>query len=474
MGGAAQRFAKFRIRPIGKSVKKNKRVKLQKNRVLLLLCIILGISVTLLTMTIFMDTSRSVSGTDEPYKISSVTIDSFAEDDPSQKELTPVPVEPRAMPDTPQHATPDTSERAAQNHGASQVLRSENGEVIVDTRYVPFTPSAHGEPQTAPDALSTQPFSVTADARASLSGNATASGGTPSFAGAESTSDSATSATGNAPVAHTVTGTVSRTPTQRSVTQDGTLLHNVTPPATAFEANTGIGTADGALRLTQDVSAKEAKLVFVIDDAGHNLTQLEPFLQLPFPVTVAVLPALEYSVQAAEKTRRAGKEVLLHQPMQAKDLKINPGPAAITPKMSADEIASLVKKNVASLGGVKGINNHEGSLITENAVQLGAVFDVCKEQNLFFLDSRTTSQTVARKVASSRSMRIWERSVFLDNSSEKEDIVAAVRLGMDIATKNGIAIMIGHAWSDNLAAILLELYPEMLLQGYKITAISDL
>ena len=59
-------------------------------------------------------------------------------------------------------------------------------------------------------------------------------------------------------------------------------------------------------------------LIFVFDDAGHNMTQLQPFLELPFPITVAVLPGLDYSAQAAQKARTSGKEVILHQPMQAK------------------------------------------------------------------------------------------------------------------------------------------------------------
>ena len=213
-------------------------------------------------------------------------------------------------------------------------------------------------------------------------------------------------------------------------------------------------------------------LIFVFDDAGHNMTQLQPFLELPFPITVAVLPGLDYSAQAAQKARNSGKEVILHQPMQAKNRSVNPGPGAIEPDMTADEVYDLVRQNIAEIGPVSGINNHEGSLITENENLLGAVMDVCRAEQLYFLDSRTTSASVAKKVAAQRSLPIWERTVFLDNTQNKKDIETAVKLGMELAAKNGSAIMIGHIWTNSLPSILIDLYPEMIMQGFTISTIS--
>ena len=213
-------------------------------------------------------------------------------------------------------------------------------------------------------------------------------------------------------------------------------------------------------------------LIFVFDDAGHNLTQLQPFLELPFPVSIAVLPGLEYSAEAAQKARSCGKEVLLHQPMQAKNRSVNPGPGAIVPDMTADEVYDLVRQNLAEIGPVSGINNHEGSLITENENLMGAVMDVCRAEQLYFLDSRTTSASVAKKIATQRNLPIWERTVFLDNTQNRKDIETAVRLGMEMASKKGTAIMIGHIWTNSLPSILVDLYPEMIMQGYTVSTIS--
>lgn len=215
-------------------------------------------------------------------------------------------------------------------------------------------------------------------------------------------------------------------------------------------------------------------LIFVFDDAGHNLQQLKLFLELPFPITVAVLPGLDYSVESANAIRQAGKEVILHQPMQAQNLSIDPGPRAILPEMNAQEVRSLVHQNLTDIGPVMGLNNHEGSLITCDNELLGAVLDVCKAEEIYFLDSRTTPDSVARTESNKRNMEIFERSVFLDNTQNKEDMITAVRLGMELASKNGSAIMIGHVWSSSLPEILVELYPEMLMLGYSVTTISQM
>ncbi len=215
-------------------------------------------------------------------------------------------------------------------------------------------------------------------------------------------------------------------------------------------------------------------LCFVFDDAGHNLFHLEPFLNLPFPCTIAVLPSLPHSAECAERIRAAGKEVILHQPMQAVNLNIDPGPGAVMPGMTAEEIHAVVNANLDEIWPVSGLNNHEGSLITADAESMEAVFDVIEERSIFFLDSRTIAGTAAPEIAAERGMRILERAVFLDNSQDREEIRAAVLQGVKSASKNGHAVMIGHVWSEELAEILAELYPALTAAGYNVTDLSAL
>lgn len=220
-------------------------------------------------------------------------------------------------------------------------------------------------------------------------------------------------------------------------------------------------------------AVNNAKLVFVFDDAGQNMNHLEKFMNLPFPITVAVLPKLTYSRAAADRIRKAGKEVILHQPMQALNLNVNPGPGAITPDMSLYEIEMLVKENIAEVGSISGMNNHEGSMITEDENRISFVMQTLSDMGLYFLDSRTTSQTRVPQAAMSLGLSYYERNVFIDNTQNISDMVKEIEKGLNIANQKGLAIMIGHIWSANtLPNLLMELYPVLVKKGYKFTTVS--
>ena len=219
---------------------------------------------------------------------------------------------------------------------------------------------------------------------------------------------------------------------------------------------------------TPKVPAKKvADVYIVLDDGGHNLNHLQPFLDLEIPLTIAVLPELAYSKESALRITKAGKTLILHQPMQAINLSTDPGPSAIMPEMSADQIRSLLTKNLDSLGIKVGLNNHEGSLITADTYAMKVVMEVCKERGMFFLDSRTNSKSVCKSVASEYGVKLYERNTFLDNTPSQADMIAMFKSGIEVAKKNGSVIMIGHVWSGkNLADVLQKMYDEYYPQGF--------
>jgi polysaccharide deacetylase 2 family uncharacterized protein YibQ len=212
-------------------------------------------------------------------------------------------------------------------------------------------------------------------------------------------------------------------------------------------------------------------LVFIIDDAGNNLRELEPFLRFPGPLTIAVLPGLPYSAEAARRIRAAGKEVLLHQPMEALGGQA-PGPGAVYTGMSAGDIRLILERNLAEIGPVVGMNNHQGSKITMDSRIMEIVLALCREHRIYFLDSRTTADTVAPAVAKRMGIKIGERDVFLDNIQEKAAMIRYVQDGLRRADQTGSAVMIGHTWSSELAETLEELYPDLVEQGYSLSTIS--
>jgi polysaccharide deacetylase 2 family uncharacterized protein YibQ len=209
----------------------------------------------------------------------------------------------------------------------------------------------------------------------------------------------------------------------------------------------------------------------VIDDAGNNLRELEPFLRFPGPLTIAVLPGLPNSAEAARRIRAAGKEVFLHQPMEAVGGQ-NPGPGAVYTGMSREEIRGVVKRNLEELGPVAGMNNHQGSKITGDEELMEIILALCREEGIFFLDSRTTADTVVPRIAQRMGITIGERDVFLDNIQERASMIRYVEDGLRRADQRGAAVMIGHTWSAELAATLESLYPDLVARGYSLSTIS--
>lgn len=221
-----------------------------------------------------------------------------------------------------------------------------------------------------------------------------------------------------------------------------------------------------------------ATLVFVIDDAGMNAEYTKRYASLPFPLTIAVLPKLLHSKDCAYIVRSSGKELILHQPMQSLNHNLDPGPGKISVDMSFSQISSIINENLAEIGpGVKGLNNHEGSEVTEDVLRIGAVLDVCLENKIYFLDSRTTANTKVPQAALERDMTIFEKSgPYIDNIVSREAMLKEIYKSLEAANKNGSSIVIAHVdkSAEILPKLLEQMYPYLLKAGYRFATPSTL
>ena len=240
-------------------------------------------------------------------------------------------------------------------------------------------------------------------------------------------------------------------------------------PAGETIARTAVGRSPGGV--PERPKPPKGKLVLVVDDAGHNLRDLEPFLAFPGPLSIAVLPRLPFSEEAARLAKAAGKEVLLHQPMEALGGE-DPGPGAIRLGMGDLEIAALIAENLATVPGAVGMNNHMGSAVTRDPDLMEAVLESARAAGLYYLDSLTVSDSVLHSVASRLILKTWERDVFLDNYPERAAMLKQLDEGIKRAEKKGLSVMIGHVWSAELAQTLIDLYPGLIEQGFSLSTIS--
>ncbi|MBU8912652.1 MAG: divergent polysaccharide deacetylase family protein [Spirochaetales bacterium] len=214
-------------------------------------------------------------------------------------------------------------------------------------------------------------------------------------------------------------------------------------------------------------------LYLILDDAGNNLEPFPAFLEFPGPLAVAVLPQLPYSVEAAALTAAAGKEIMLHLPMEAVG-GANPGPGAVTVGMSDRDILRVIGENLGSVPGAIGVNNHMGSRATSDQRIMEIVLADLQRRELFFIDSRTTVDTVARPVAGYLRTPFAERHIFLDNERSRDAILAAIRGALELAHTQDQVVMIGHATVPELATILNEIYPVLTEHGYRFGLVSEL
>jgi len=214
-------------------------------------------------------------------------------------------------------------------------------------------------------------------------------------------------------------------------------------------------------------------LVILIDDVGHNMEQLLPFLDFPGPIAFAILPGLSHSEEAYQAIRAAGKTAILHQPMEAlggNDL----GPGGIYITDTESRIRETLGVNLASFPEIEGLNNHMGSRASADPRVMRIVGQVLKEKGLYFIDSRTNSQSVISQVAAELKLPHGERDVFLDNEKTREYIMEALEDARQEAQQSGHAVMIGHAWTQGLADILMEVYPQLIEEGYSLVEIKDI
>ncbi|RLD56690.1 MAG: hypothetical protein DRJ01_14900, partial [Bacteroidetes bacterium] len=164
-------------------------------------------------------------------------------------------------------------------------------------------------------------------------------------------------------------------------------------------------------------SQKRTKLAIVVDDFGNSGGKLlDDFCTLNSNVTFAILPDLTYSKMAMQKAYNAGHETMIHIPMEPISYpQNNPGPNAIYVHLSQKEITKRMEGYIKQLPLCVGANNHMGSLATSDKDVMRTVLDVLKKHQMYFIDSRTTSSSVAYSTAQKMMIPSFENSFFLDS-----------------------------------------------------------
>ncbi len=217
----------------------------------------------------------------------------------------------------------------------------------------------------------------------------------------------------------------------------------------------------------------KAKMAIILDDAGYNLDLAKKAVSINYPLTISILPYTKYDRETAEITRKNGKTVFLHLPMQPLSYPdTDPGKGAILLNTPENLIKILIEKDVEQIGNIDGANNHMGSAVTENPKKVKQTLIYLKSYTNNFVDSHTSKNTVAFDTCRSLEMNCGISEKFIDNSADPAYIKEKLFEGAQLALKNKEIIVIGHL-RPNTVAVLENILPEIEKEGVQIVTVGE-
>ena len=200
--------------------------------------------------------------------------------------------------------------------------------------------------------------------------------------------------------------------------------------------------------------ARLYRAAIIIDDLGQDVKIARQVFSLSGAVTVSVLPHLPASGQTAAEAHRAGREVMLHLPMEAlPNVKGSGGENTLCEGMPGIEVERIIASGLDSVPYASGVNNHMGSRATTSASLMSEVMKTLASRRLYFIDSRTTASSVALCAAREAGLPAFYRSVFLDDTENVEYTLGELQRLCGVVREQGVALAIGHPHPTTLAAL---------------------
>lgn len=212
----------------------------------------------------------------------------------------------------------------------------------------------------------------------------------------------------------------------------------------------------------------------IIDDFGYRNDHVSNgFLQLPGKLTYAIIPGHDYSQLFSKKAYDSGYEIIVHLPMENIGKTYGEEEYVLMSYFQDDEIKNRINKAFDYLPESIGLNNHQGSRGTADSRVMTLVAEVIKEKKKFFIDSRTTNNSLAETTMRKYGVPTNKRDIFLDNELDEEKIKIQLLELADVSEEKGIAIGIGHVKPQTLNVLAKEI-PVLQEKGFRFEFVSKL
>jgi len=218
----------------------------------------------------------------------------------------------------------------------------------------------------------------------------------------------------------------------------------------------------------------KGKIAIIIDDFGYrNDFVTDGFLALDANLTYAVIPGHEHSYFFSEKAKTAGFEVIVHMPMENTGKTYGEEEFVLKTDMDAETIERRVRNAFNQIPAAIGMNNHQGSKASADQQVMSTIARTLKDKNKFFIDSRTTVETIGETTMKIFDVPTASRNVFLDNDDDEEKITQQLMKLVKKSQENGFAIGIGHVKPKTLN-VLKKHIPELQKEGFKFEFVSKM
>ncbi|WP_298056056.1 divergent polysaccharide deacetylase family protein [uncultured Campylobacter sp.] len=211
------------------------------------------------------------------------------------------------------------------------------------------------------------------------------------------------------------------------------------------------------------------RLVIIIDDVAYK-HQADAIKAVNLKLTPSFFPATSAHPETPVLARRFSF-YMIHLPMQALGGFKGAEIGTLTVNDDYEKIAKKLQSIKRDFPNLKYINNHTGSRFTSDAAAMDRMMRAVRDENLIFVDSKTTSPTKVYGAAKKYSMPYIARDVFLDHDGSKAAVRKQLKYAVELAKKRSYAIAIGHPHKNTLE-VLQE--SAKLLQEVEVVYLKDL
>jgi uncharacterized protein len=217
-----------------------------------------------------------------------------------------------------------------------------------------------------------------------------------------------------------------------------------------------------------------ARGAIIIDDLGQQVEVAKELLELDTPIAFSILPSMSESGRIARLAAERGRIVMAHIPMETVRIdQMQESLPWLLVGMKATVIERTLDQIFTELPQARGANNHTGSRFTTYRPGMEIVLDYLKQKTLFFVDSRTTTETVGYNIARQKGIPCAERNIFFDDDDHAQAVTLQFDRFIDFAKKNGSVIGIGHPKAETLK-ILKEYLPKIQQAGVRLVPITEM